>query len=154
MECCKPTMEAFPEAPYRQLFKALKLYGKWLPSQIGEAFSKPETKGSTVSSQKRVNGIKDTYRLLIGNSLISLTSVQEIGPVNNPESLQNPIQGFFCQCWPRNRDGFWWCGSGLHVPWRATGHCNNIFTIFKSIQFNIYPSATLSIFLAILPPII
>lgn len=98
MECCKPTMEAFPEAPYRQLFKALKLYRKWLPSQIGEAFSKPETKGSIVSSQKGVNGIKDTYRLLLGNSLISLTSVQEIGPVNNPESLQNPIQGFFCQC--------------------------------------------------------
>lgn len=85
-------------------------------------------------SQQRVNDIQATYGLLLGNSLISLTSVQEIGPVDNPESLQNPIQRFFRQSWPRNRDGFWWCGSGLHVPWRATGHWNKIFTIFISVN--------------------
>lgn len=109
----------------------LELYRKWLPSRVGEAFSKPKRKGSTMPSQQRVKSIKATYGLLLGNSLIGLTSVQEIGPVDNPESLQNPIQSFFRQRWPRNRDGFWWCGSGLHVSWRAARHWNKIFTIFN-----------------------
>lgn len=92
-------------------------------------------------SQKRINDIKASYAFLLGNSWISLTSIQEISPVDNPESLQNPIQSFFRQRWPRNRDGFWWCGSGLDVPWRAAGHWNKIFTIFNSIN---NPMITLS----------
>lgn len=38
----------------------LELYRKWLPSQVGEAFSKPKRKGSTMPSQQRVKSIKAT----------------------------------------------------------------------------------------------
>lgn len=82
-------------------------------------------------SQQRINDIIAIYGLLLSDSSNSSTSIQEIGPVDNPESLQNPIQSFFCQRWPRNRNGFWWCGSGLHIPWRAAGHWNKIFIIFN-----------------------
>lgn len=48
-------------------------------------------------SQQREDDIKATYSFLLGNGLVPLTSIQEVGPVDNPESLQDPIQGFLCQ---------------------------------------------------------
>jgi len=97
----RPWWKPCPRAPpgsFATPAALLKLYGKWLPSYVDEVFSKPKRKGSTMLSQQRVNDIKVTYGSLLGNNLISLTSIQEIGPVDNPESLQNPIQGFFRQC--------------------------------------------------------
>lgn len=42
-------------------------------------------------SQQRISDTNAIYELLLSDSLNSLTSIQEIGPVDNPESLQNPI---------------------------------------------------------------
>lgn len=54
-------------------------------------------KGSKMPSQQRENAIKATHSFLVGNRLVSLTSIQEVGPVDDPESLQDPVQGFLCQ---------------------------------------------------------
>lgn len=69
----------------------LKVYRRWLPSWVYEAFSKPKKKVSTMPSQQRISDTNAIYELLLSDSLNSLTSIQEIGPVDNPESLQNPI---------------------------------------------------------------
>lgn len=42
-------------------------------------------------SQQRISDTNAIYDLLLSDSLNSLTSIQEIGPVDNPKSLQNPI---------------------------------------------------------------